>query len=130
MTCHDCELLLSQDKLPANVQDHLNGCAACRSLADEISANAAVLREFRDEVLPFRAPVLMPAPRTSWKWAALVPVFIVLAAVLLRWNIRDTAVAPRPLHAATQNPLMVKMLTSDPNVVIYWQIEQSGDERQ
>ena len=128
MTCHECELLSSQDEIPANVQEHLNGCAACRSLADEISANAAVLREFRDEALPFRAPPVVPATRPSWKWAALVPAFVVLLAVLLRWNAPD---APsRPMHAARPKLLMVKMLTSDPTVVIYWQIEQKDNERQ
>jgi hypothetical protein len=100
------------------VQAHLYECAACRSLAEEISANGAVLREFRDEVLPLRAPAVAPATRPSWKWAALVPAFVVLIAALLRWNTPDPVVA-RP----RQKPLMVKMLTSDPNVVIYWQID-------
>jgi predicted anti-sigma-YlaC factor YlaD len=129
MTCRDCELLLSQDEIPATVQEHLNECAPCRSLAEEISANAAVLREFRDETLPFRAAPVLPAARPSWKWAALVPAFVVLVAVLLRWNTPDTAVAPGPLHAVTQKPLMVKMLTSDPNVVIYWQIDPNDQEQ-
>jgi hypothetical protein len=126
MTCRDCEFLLSQDEFPANALEHLNECAACRSLSGEILANAAVLREFRDEVLPFRAPLVVPAPRTSWKWVALVPAFVVLLAVLLRWDTPGTTVAPGPLHAARPKPLMVKMLTSDPNVVIYWQIEPNA----
>jgi hypothetical protein len=128
MTCRDCQLFLSQDEIPANVHAHLNECGACRSLAEEISANAAVLREFRDEALPFRAPVL-PAVRHAWKWAALVPAFVVLVAVLLRWNTSDVAVAPGPLQAVRQKPLMVKMLTSDPDVVIYWQIDPNDQEQ-
>ncbi len=125
MTCRDCELLLSQDEISADAQAHLDECAACRSLADEISANAAVLREFRDEVLPFRAPIVVPAPRTSWKWAALVPAFIVLIAMVLQWNTPNAVV----IHPK-QKPLMVKMLTSDPTVVIYWQIDPNNQEQQ
>lgn len=129
MTCRDCELLLSQDEIPASVEEHLKGCVACRSLADEISANTAVLREFRDEDLPFGVAPLLPAPKPSWKWAVLVPAFLVLLAVFLRWNIPNRTVAPGPSHAPTQKPLMVKMLTSDPNVVIYWQIDPAGQEQ-
>jgi hypothetical protein len=128
MTCHDCELLLSRDEISVEARQHVNACAACCSLADEISANAAVLREFRDEVLPFHAPAVAPAPRPSWKWAALVPAFVVLLAVLLRWNASHAL--PRTMHATTQKPLMVKMLTSDPTVVIYWQIDPNNQEQQ
>jgi hypothetical protein len=128
MTCHDCELLLSQDEIPASALEHLNECAACRNLSEELSANTAVLREFRDEALPFRAPAAVPAARTSWKWAALVPAFVVLAAVLLRWNTPDAS--PHPTQAARPKLLMVKMLTSDPNVVIYWQIDTNNQEQQ
>jgi hypothetical protein len=125
MTCRECELLLSQDEISAEAQSHLNQCAVCRGLAEELSANAVVLREFRDEVLPFRTPAMAPSARPSWKWAALVPAFGVLIAVLLRWN-TPAPVVTRP----TQKALMVKMLTSDPSVVIYWQIESNNQEQQ
>ena len=129
MMCRDCELLLSQDEIPVDARAHLNECAACRSLADEIAANAVVLREFRDEVLPFHAPAVAPAPRPSWKWAALIPAFLVLvAAVLLHRNASETLAVPS--HVNAPKPLMVKMLTSDPNVVIYWQIDPAGQEQQ
>lgn len=39
--------------------------------------------------------------------------------------------APAPKSAPATQPLMVKMLTDDPNVVIYWQIDadQEGNDK-
>jgi hypothetical protein len=129
MTCRECELLLG------NFEDaggHLAGCAACRALAEDLRLNSAALREME----------MRPAPRWEWALAAAAMILMAIAA----WRIQPIPTEPGPAphmakveapkpapvvrrHAPQTKkqkfePLKVKMLTSDPDVVIYWIVDR------
>jgi len=79
-----------RESLPAALQRHLEGCAACRRYAGRVEAARGLLREHRTEVEPdpgFAARVsaqLREAPAEILGWAALrlLPATLVLALVL------------------------------------------------
>lgn len=144
---------------------HLETCAECRLLADDLRAGQVLLNELRDE--PFedlmaanvrrRVLARLPmketgAPRRYWAWA--LAAAVVLAAILpLPWRAerqaplarkesppphiaqaRPTVINPvnarRPLvgrHHRVQpkpgQPLLVQLVTDDPNIVIYWLVD-------
>jgi anti-sigma factor RsiW len=89
-----------------------------------------------------------------WGWAVAAAAAIVVATFLVRSTAPEQTVPPvhvsqvqsrdgqgadareippppraRRTHRQLVQPLMVKMLTSDPDVVIYWQIESEDGER-
>ena len=115
MTCQDFELLLAGDDLNEDAQAHLEGCAKCRELAAELSANASALRGLRDEPLALRN-------RRAWRWAVPIAAVLALVAVLFPWK------EVRNYEAPQQAQLKIKMLTSDPDVVVYWIIDSNGGE--
>jgi hypothetical protein len=141
MTCQECELALAGEESNAVVEQHLAVCAACRELGEEMRANSVALRDMSSEVFP------SGRRRIRWEWALAAAAMLVLAFGLFRMRPREVAVAtppqlnvlaPVPVIAPAQTPvskrvhrrkpaparvLKVKMLTSDPNVVIYWLIE-------
>jgi len=151
MTCQECELALAREESSGAVNEHLSACAACRAQAEEMQANSQALRAFATDELPsVRAGVMAEihaARRMRWDWAlAAAAILVVVFAASRMWRIWNTpvpelppvriAVAPpevpipvektRPRRQAPvqhAEPLMVKMLTSDPDVVIYWLIE-------
>lgn len=144
MTCQECELALaSEDQV--DVSDHLAACAGCSELALELRANSEVLREFANEPM---SVVARPRP-VRWQWAAVAAIAAMIALV---WFLPKPATVAPPVindvattrsvdpvmasprlvehrrvqrqavaHRDTQ-VLQVKMLTSDPDVVIYWQV--------
>jgi hypothetical protein len=94
-------------------------CAECRALADELRANAEALKALRDEELP---PLVVRIRRRApvYSWVAAVAAAVLLALALPHlWRILH-APAPRP---GSSEPLKIKMLTPDPDVVIYWLID-------
>ena len=93
-------------------------CAECRALAAEMRANAEALSAMRDEPLPF--PVIEKRGRAiAWPLAAAAALlFSLLAPVAMQ---HDT---PAPSHnPSNREPLKVKMVTADPDVVIFWLID-------
>ena len=143
MTCQECELFLAGDE-EALVEDHLHGCARCRAIQEELRANTLALSSLREDDLP--------RVKTSKPWIAAAAAAILLALILHRsphpqqvtppvtGPIKVTAqlaLAPAPAlkpavrrtrkparrNAEPEQPLLVKMLTPDPDVVVYWLVD-------
>ena|ERR1043166_5388979 len=168
MTCHECELMLALDQRSPEAEAHVAECAECRSLAQEMAANADALREMSGEPMPQVRSAVLAEIRAQesrrrvmrWGWALAAAAAAVLAIGVAK---KDRAVTPvlvskgespvahpvqaqevarlaitRPMHhrrlesrrqPERLTPLRVKMLTSDPNVVIYWLVEaKEGSE--
>jgi len=149
MTCEECEIALGRAESRSEVAAHLLACHACSELAAEMRANAEALESMRGErfaslrvrvkrpLLPAfiaaaAAVVLAIFTGIHFREQTLPPVHYALAPM----KFEISPVAPSPPRIAKKRvrplaPLMVKMLTSDPNVVIYWQIdrEQEGMEQ-
>ena len=130
MKCEDCEFLLAQREATAAIEEHLRECLACRSIADDLRANAAVLEELRNQELP-RIEVKLPRSGKVSPWA--IGVAAAAAFVIGSLFPRPTP-APMPPHpqpapvapevsAVPREPLKIKMLTPDPDVVIYWIVD-------
>ena len=117
MKCEDCELWLAAGEVSAAVEDHLHDCAVCRVLAADLGANQEALEELRAEELP---PLSIKIPRRRWLYGSAVAAAIVAALLIPRPH-----PVPKAPVAETQPPsqIKVKMLTSDPNVVIYWLLD-------
>jgi len=157
MTCQECELGLGDDRMTAAIAGHLRACPACSQLFEDLKANAEAFQSMSAEPMP-SVNVKMKVGRPVWP-AAIGTFALAAAAAVAIMFIAPTheeklppvhyALAPMkfeippmraavPLHravarkptTATQQ-LMVKMLTDDPNVVIYWQIdaEQEGNDK-
>ncbi len=127
MKCEDCELLLAQGEAAAAVEEHLSACAGCRAIAEELRANAAVLEALRDEELP-RIEVKLPRTRSVYPWAvAAAAAALVIGSLLPRPAPPMPPPPPPEPPAATTvpraQPLKIKMLTPDPEVVIYWIVD-------
>jgi hypothetical protein len=96
-------------------------CAECRGLDQELRANAEALSALRDEELPpLAVRISRRSPVYSWAGGAAAAVLLVVA---LTWQ-----TSPRPAPAARAQPLTIKMLTPDPDVVIYWLIDAKEGE--
>jgi len=144
MTCRDCELLLAQGERNEAVEEHLLECAECRALDRDVAANGLVLEALRNEELP-RIEVKIPRPR-RYAWLAVAAAAGFLIALLVPAHKRPVAspepsaapfVEAEPQEQAPQppvreavarrpeklEPLKIKMLTPDPDVVIYWLID-------
>jgi hypothetical protein len=93
----------------------LGDCADCRALAEEGRSNAEVLSALRSEVLPlvdFRRPQRVP-----------LFVGIAAAAAAVVFSLVGLYRVPRHTPVRMSEPLKIKMLTPDPNVVIYWLLD-------
>jgi hypothetical protein len=129
MTCQECELKLGMGE---DASEHLASCAECRWLAKELRLNAVALREMHTQ------------PRMHWEWALAAAIVMGFFA----WKMtRVEKLVPPPVRIAAaqtvfvpsshkkvkrqathgagpQQPLRVKMFTSDPDVVIYWIVDK------
>ncbi len=118
MKCEDCELLLAGGEVSAAVEDHLRDCAACQALAADLRTNHGALAQLRAEELP---PVSIKIPRRRWLYGPIVAAAAVAAALLI------PRTKPAPMSPVVETPpssqIKVKMLTSDPHVVIYWLLD-------
>ncbi|HEX5430866.1 MAG TPA: hypothetical protein VFW83_02790 [Bryobacteraceae bacterium] len=116
---------LAQGAAAAVIEEHLLGCPGCRAIETELRANAAALARMRDEDLPRAVPFKIPAqPRwyasPRFRWAAAAAAAVVLGVFAPQvWRSQPVPPAPQVREA----PLKIKMLTSDPRVVVYWLIE-------
>jgi anti-sigma factor RsiW len=145
------------DEQAREVEKHLRGCPDCRELAAGLVASQAALQSLRDEDLDanrlaeVRRQVLdrVGAARPAWvfafRWWQAVPVGLAAAVLVFVLYPRPEippppappviAIAPppeirRPVSVPpkpAQEPLLVKMFTDDPDVVIYWLIDPKGD---
>ncbi len=146
MTCQECELLLAGDERNAMADRHLSTCPACREFALDLRANSEALHAFASEPMP---KVARPRPA---RWPYVAATVAIAAVLILMLAIPQKQQAPQaPIARITAPPaapvqpvirharkpvvrdkepqiLQVKMLTGDPNVVIYWQIETKGSE--
>jgi hypothetical protein len=153
MTCQECELLLAQNEIDQEVDAHLAGCPNCRLLADELQANALAFRAMGQEVMPAPVPHRPAHPWWKWSSAAAAVVITLGAAwwasrpakppQIVSIDVKVTGVAPKAevpyvkaeipqtltprvipaVQIAHAEPLRVKMLTPDPDVVIYWLVD-------
>lgn len=131
MNCQDCELLLAEGESTAQLQEHLRECRDCRTLAEDLSANALALESLRNEDLP-RMAIRTPRRRLNYVWiaaAAAAVLLLALPAPETRPPVRPVAPEP-PREQVAQEPLpqgagqmTIKMLTPDPSVVIYWLVD-------
>jgi hypothetical protein len=152
------------------VERHLEECAACRELLEDLRASQAMLRE-----LPAADPAFLAAVRTEvlarvgkkrcamWAWAVPCAAALATAFLVARLGVTPQKPAPVPIVRMPQPlantarseaapvvrgqppaqirrgrrrrsrieagapPLVVKMLTDDPNIVIIWLVDQPGD---
>lgn len=139
MTCREYESLLADGAPDARIEGHLNECAPCRALREELRENALALSAMREEALPCAAAAAaLPRRRFRigrWMPAAAAAVVLLVAAQQI-WR-RDPA-PPPPVQTEVQahpaapvtvtEPLKIKMLTSDPDVVIYWLVDSQEGE--
>jgi anti-sigma factor RsiW len=123
MTCQECELFLAQNEISGAVEEHLRGCPECRALYEDLRANALALESLRNEELP-RVAVKTPRRRRVYPWVAAAAA---AAMFLLIFFVPRNPPPVRPAVSRVVNepapPLKIKMLTPDPDVVIYWLIE-------
>jgi len=127
MTCQECELLLGNFE---GAPEHLAECSECRALAEELRLNRAALQQMQER------------PAMRWALAAAAMIAMAIGA----WKIQPlpaghghvprqvvakietpVPVARRRVPRAKQQklePLKVKLLTSDPDVVIYWIVDR------
>jgi hypothetical protein len=155
MNCEECELLLAQDEISAEVEAHVAGCPGCRSLAAELRANAHALRALGAEAMP---PLARPKRGGVpwWKWSSAAAALIITATAawfasrppkppqIVSVDVNVTGIVeqnkvlplPSPIPekltpavtpVARVEPLRVKMLTPDPDVVIYWLVDAKGE---
>jgi hypothetical protein len=145
MKCQECELLLAGEERSANVDEHLSTCTGCHEFALDLRANSEAMHALSTEAMP---RVLRPKP-VRWPYvaaAAIAAVLILMLAIPKKpqaplaqiARITTPTMVPaqpvihhtrkRVIHHEEPQILQVKMLTDDPNVVIYWQIETKGTE--
>jgi hypothetical protein len=129
MTCQECELKLG---LGEDAADHLASCKECRALEDELRLNAVALHEMRARpVVPWlaMAAAILLAIGAGWKMTRVekmtLPVVPVAASEPMAFE--KPAVLKVVKHRRAKRPpteaLHVKLLTSDPDVVIYWIVD-------
>jgi hypothetical protein len=149
-------------KRVARTVAHLEACAECRALADDLRAGQTLLSELRDESLEdimaanVRRRVLARLPvketgvaRRYWAWALAAALLLATILTLPRRTVRPAPIARRqiaPPHIADtppaivnvrrpavrrhrratpqpSEPLLVQLVTDDPNIVIYWLVD-------
>jgi hypothetical protein len=142
MNCVDWEeriaLYSSGDLAPVEVKGHLANCPGCRLFLEELEANGTALAMLREQ------------PLIRWEKRAKIPRWLPYAAAIALvfgadalWK-PETVAPPPPVRTAVDAPrfapmprpvirtvrrvkksekhesIVVKMLTSDPDVIIYW----------
>jgi hypothetical protein len=136
MTCQECELKLGMGE---DAGEHTSTCADCRALEEDLRLNTVALSGMK-----------VRSTAARWQWAMAAAAAIVMA--IFAWKVtRVQKLAPPPVRIAVVapvrpvekvalaghgpaphrrvrkekfEPLKVKMLTSDPDVVIYWIVDR------
>jgi hypothetical protein len=153
MTCSECQLQIFDGELDRSAVAHLTECEACRELDCEVRLNSFALAEFRDEPLPaerrprrwwpmvvaaaaaaiafmiisHEEPQLPPPPASPVaKLTPPDPAFPAAPAPVRRHRpVRKPQPKPQP---APEQPLLVKFITEDPDVVVYWIVDPNQGE--
>jgi hypothetical protein len=103
--------------------------------AGAMAAGLAFLLVLRPSDAPDR-PAIVDTPAVRQPPARIIaaaPVIERRRSALVRRRIRRTAAGPvasaevRPEEPSRREPLMVKLLTDDPNVIIYWIADERGE---
>lgn len=147
MTCSQCELRLAEGgALDSATLEHLRECPECRAMQQDLAENALALSALREVTIPVRA-------KRSFPWLSFAAAAAIAAIVLVQaWQFKSAP--PKPLRlqaerpeeitvaikapppailtqarqAKAKEPLKIKMLTDDPDVVIYWLVDsQEGN---
>jgi len=157
MNCREWEEQIALEPENPEVERHLAGCTGCRDFANSLKDSLEILRTAHLEPLDpahytvVRSRVLAEIERerspSYWPWIAALAAAIVL---LLIWpkppqRLDPPAVAlahppapgvapmrPQPATAgrprpAPLEPLVVKIVTDNPDVVIYWISNPKGE---
>ena len=125
MNCEVCQLLLAGGEPSAAVEEHLRGCPACRAVDRDLSANAVALETLRSEEMP--ALVMKIPRRRPYAWVAAAAAAGLLIGMLAPKNAPPARDAVSS-HLKKTEPLKIKMLTPDPQVVIYWIVDSPQGE--
>lgn len=141
MNCRECELLLASED-PQAAEEHLAVCDPCRAFAGDLLVNSEALRSFSADPLPRLR--ITPARPALGRWAIAAAAVVAFGLGLRAWvrpalvlELPPARVAAAPpiagsprimpvrhrRHAKPPAALTVKMLTPDPDVVIYWIVE-------
>ena len=118
----------------AGVERHLPECAACRALLEDLRSSQAALKQL---ALDLPDPALLSEVRSgvlagigerrgiAWplRWISVAA----LAAGAALMVLLTPTPTPKPTPAVKREPLVLKMLTGDPDVVIIWFVDQPGD---
>jgi hypothetical protein len=153
LKCEDCELRMAEFDFGAEIEAHLRVCADCRGLAEELRENLTALHAMRDEEFTVEQTLVCNGGFSRRWAAVTAAAALALLAISLAWHRKAPVVAPPspPVVAAAPPPapeivavapirkhrrkiakpkppqpeetLMVKMLTPDPDIVIYWIVE-------
>jgi len=127
------------------VDRHLADCPACQLLLSGLRQTLSDLRDIPDEIAPahyaaLRARVLAEVERPRRRALWLLPI-LAAPALLLLWPLPNVEPLParaiaapaapllrKPVAAKPKpEPLLVKIETDNPDVVIYWLAETTGD---
>jgi anti-sigma factor RsiW len=121
------------------VEAHLETCHGCREFAADIRESQMVLKELRMDFVEeaalqeVRAEVLfhLSTPRRTAPWprAAVIAPPPFAAVPVLRQRVHTARVSRhhrQTTPAFKSEPLVVKIVTDDPQVVIYWLVGQNG----
>jgi hypothetical protein len=151
MTCSECQDQIFDGELGQDALVHLTGCDECRVLDREVRLNASAMAAMREDVVPVRS-------RRRWRWVVAAAA-TVLAVIGFAYRPEPVAVPqqvavvephpvapvlPKPVAAKRvparrvrpaktvqqpAEPLLVKFLTDDPDIVIYWLIDPVQGEQ-
>ena len=151
MTCSEWQVQIFDGELDRDAVVHLTGCDDCRGLDREVRLNASALAAMREEVIPVRrarrwpwlvaaaavliagiglsyrsAPVVAPPQVASIQLPSTAPVLPEPVVIAKPVPVRRS----RPVKPAQPaEPLLVKFLTDDPDVVVYWLIDPVQGEQ-
>jgi len=149
MTCQAWEIQMAAGETSRDLEQHLAECDDCRILWHELEANRHVMHAMGLETVPVPATPIRPS-LPWWKWSSAAAALVLSAAgawfasrppkppQIVSVDVNVTGVVqseapvvkakipdriPALIPVANTEPLMVKMLTSDPDVVIYWLVD-------
>lgn len=136
MTCAECELRLADGDTGGATEAHLRECAACLAFQADLRENGLALEALRQEDLP---ALKISRPPRAFPWMSAAAAAVALAIVVPAIWQATRPIEPDPVRAKLPDevtvsaslrtePLTVKMLTPDPDVVIYWLIDSKEGE--
>lgn len=125
MNCEVCQPLLGSGERSDAVEEHLRACPECQAVDRDLSANAIALETLRSEAMP--ALVMKIPRRRPYGWVAAAAAAGLLIGMLAPRNAPPVRRAVSS-HLNKTEPLRIKMLTPDPDVVIYWIVESPQGE--